>query len=66
MNKAIELLEAKRAEWVARAEYHRQKGMDFHVKNDYDRRDEERQLGKLAIDNIHGLDYAIALLKGEN
>lgn len=64
MDEAIERLEQKRAEWRERGEYHRRKGMDFHVKGEYDKRDEERQLAQLAIDNIHGLDYALAVLRG--
>lgn len=63
MEEAIERLEQKRNEWRERGEYHRQKGMEFHVKGEYDKRDEERQLAQLAIDNIHGLDYAIGILK---
>ena len=63
MDKAIEVLERKRNEWLARGEYHRKAGMEAHVAGNMNKRDEERQLAKLAIDNIHGLDYAIALLK---
>ena len=63
MQKAIEALENKRNGWIERAEYHRRMGMEFHVKGEYDKRDEERQLAQLAIDNIHGLDYAIGILK---
>lgn len=64
MDEAIKKLEQKRAEWRERGEYHRRKGMEFHVKREYSKRDEERQLAQLAIDNIHGLDYALAVLRG--
>ena len=63
MDKAIEVLERKRGEWLERGEWHRREAMRHHVKGDYSKRDEEQQLTKLAIDNIHGLEYAIALLK---
>lgn len=63
MKKAIEVLERKRGEWLARGEYHRKASMEAHVAGNMSKRDEEQQLAKLAIDNIHGLDYAIALLK---
>ena len=63
MDKAIEVLERKRNEWRERAEYHRRASMKAHVAENMDKRDEEQQLAKLAIDNIHGLDYAIAILK---
>lgn len=62
MEEAIEKLEQKRSEWRERVEYHRRKGMEFHVKGEYGKRDEEQQLGKLAIDTLHGLDYALAVL----
>lgn len=63
MDKAIEVLERKRNEWRERGEYHRKKSMEYHALAEYMKRDEEQQLAQLAIDNIHGLDYAIALLK---
>lgn len=63
MDKAIELLERKRKEWLARAEYHRRASMEAHAMGDTSKRDEEQQLGQLAIDTINGLEYAIALLK---
>lgn len=63
MHKAIKILERKRNEWRERAEYHRKASMEAHVAGNMSKRDEEQQLGKLAIDTIHGLDYAIALLK---
>lgn len=63
MDEAIKILEKKRGEWRERAEYHRQKEMEYHAPAEYIKRDEEQQLAKLAIDNIHGLDYAISLLK---
>lgn len=63
MDKAIEVLERKRNEWRERAEYHRKESMKAHVAENMSKRDEEQQLAKLAIDTIHGLEYAIALLK---
>lgn len=63
MEEAIKVLERKRNEWRERAEYHRRASVEAHVANNMSKRDEEQQLGQLAIDNIHGLDYAIALLK---
>lgn len=65
MDKAIKVLEQKRKEWAVRAEWHRRESMRQHIKGDYSKRNEEQELGKLAIDNIHGLDYAIALLTTE-
>lgn len=63
MKEAIEVLERKRNEWRERGEYHRRKSIEYHALAEYMKRDEEQQLAQLAIDNIHGLDYAIALLK---
>lgn len=64
MDEAIKKLEQKRAGWLERAEYHRKKAMEYHALAEYMKRDEEGQLEKLAIDTIHGLGYAIAVLKG--
>lgn len=64
MEKAIGVLERKRDGWLERAKYHRKKAMEYHALAEYMKRDEEQQLAKLAIDTIHGLDYAIAVLKG--
>lgn len=63
MDEAIEVLERKRKEWLARAEYHRRASMEAHATNDTSKRDEEQQLGQLAIDNVNGLGYAIEVLK---
>ncbi len=63
MDEAIKKLERKRKEWRERAEYHRQEAMRYHGLAEYMRRDEHRELEKLAVDNVAGLDYAIALLK---
>lgn len=63
MDEAIKVLERKRKGWAERAEYHRKESMKAHAAKNMDKRDEEQQLAKLAIDNIHGLDYAIAILK---
>lgn len=63
MDEAIKVLERKRGEWLARAEYHRTKAMEYHTLAEYMKRDEEQQLEASAIDNIHGLNYAIEVLK---
>lgn len=63
MSQAIRILENKRTEWLARAEYHRTKAMEYHTLAEYMKRDEEQQLEESAIDNIHGLNYAIEVLK---
>lgn len=62
---ATKILERKRNEWLERAEHHRRAGMEAHCSGDTAKRDEERQLAQLASDNIHGLEYAIAVLKSE-
>ena len=63
MEEAINVLERKRNEWIERAEYHRKASMEAHVAENMSKRDEERQLAQLAIDNINGLGYAIEVLK---
>lgn len=63
MDEAIELLERKRKEWQERVEYHRQEAIKYHGLAEYMRRDEHRELAQLAVDNVAGLDYAIAILK---
>ena len=63
MEEAIKVLERKRNEWLARAEYHRKASMKAHVAENMSKRDEEQQLAQLAIDNINGLGYAIEVLK---
>ena len=65
MEEAIKKLERKRNEWRERVEYHREKAMDYHALAEYIKRDEEQQLASLAIDTLHGLDYALGVLRGE-
>lgn len=65
MDEAIKKLEQKRSEWRERVEYHRKKAMEYHALAEYVKRDEERQFASLAIDTLHGLDYALAVLRGE-
>lgn len=62
MEEAIKRLEQKRAEWLERAEYHRRASMEAHATGNFSKRDEEQEFAQLAIDNIHGLEYAIEIL----
>ena len=64
MKKAIETLEKKRSEWIVKNEYYRCEMMKAHVNEDKYKKIEAEQMMNLAIDTIHGLDYAIAVLKG--
>ena len=64
MKKAIEVLENKRSEWIAKNEYYRREMMKAHVNEEKYKKIEAEQMMNLAIDTIHGLDYAIAVLKG--
>lgn len=63
MDEAIKILEKKRSEWRARAEYHRKEKMQAYADGDKVKLKEEQQLEKLADDTIYGLTYSISLLK---
>lgn len=62
MEKAIDVLTAKRDEWLARGEYHRKAMMEAHVEGRESDKERESQMTELARDNIVGLEYAISLL----
>lgn len=63
MDEAIEKLRKKQGEWEARATEHRKQMFDARAKNDIAKREEYRQLYRLAVENISGLEYAVAILK---
>ena len=65
MEKAIKLLETKRNDWIIKNEYYRVEMTKAHFDRNEDKKEEARQLMKLATDTIHGLDYTLAVLKGE-
>ena len=65
MDKAIKILEQKRKEWRLKVEEYRLAMMKAHVEQNYSERETAEQLGHNAIEVVQGLDYAIALLKGE-
>lgn len=60
---AIEKLQAEKRKLGERAEYYRREEMNAYAKKDFDRREEYRQLARLAVETMNGLDYAIAILK---
>lgn len=63
MDEAIKKLRRKQGEWEAKAAEYRKQMFDAMAKNDIAKREEYRQLYRLAVENMGGLEYAIAILK---
>lgn len=60
---AIEKLQAEKKKLGERAEHYRREELNAYAKKDFDKREEYRQLARLAVETVNGLDYAIAILK---
>lgn len=63
MDEAIKKLRKKQGEWEAKAIEYRKQMFDAMAKNNMAKREEYRQLYRLAVENMSGLEYAVAVLK---
>ena len=63
MDEAIKKLRRKQGEWEAKATEYRKQMFDAMAKNNMAKREEYRQLYRLAVENVSGLEYAVAVLK---
>ena len=63
MDEAIKKLRRNQGEWEAKAIEYRKEMFDAIAKNNIARREEYRQLYRLAVENVSGLEYAVAILK---